>query len=374
MGMARRKIRRCRSSQLELHLIPSLTDAKAERSDHPRLMATAFCSLVLCSGLASPSCPAADQEPLTVMTWNLEWFYDDDGGDNYSELAKEKTAPSRQDWDWRRDAFAKRIAETRPTVLATQEVENRRVLWYLSRAIDRNHSIKYQEIGIEGRDHFTEQDVGMLIRAPAELLLTSQLSMTDRMREGGQYYDVSKHLLAVFEFPVGDGYERVTVMNVHLRSRAEGEPLRRRQALLTHHWIANAIKQGEHVILLGDFNTEETGDRTRADSDLGIISGLQTPDPDDDLIDLNLRLPAEQRQTHMLPGRQFDHIFCTPSLLHDDPTKPDLVFRSIETRRDLAVQGEPDDSQSHWDRYWELPADQRDLSDHYPVMATFEVR
>ncbi len=29
-------------------------------------------------------------EPMTVMTWNLEWFYDDEAGDNYSELGKEK--------------------------------------------------------------------------------------------------------------------------------------------------------------------------------------------------------------------------------------------------------------------------------------------
>ena len=33
---------------------------------------------------ASPSV-----EPLTVMSWNLEWFYDEQQGDNFSSLGKE---------------------------------------------------------------------------------------------------------------------------------------------------------------------------------------------------------------------------------------------------------------------------------------------
>ena len=42
----------------------------------------------------------------SIMTWNLEWFYDEHVDDNYSQLAKEKSAPSRHDWEWRRDAVA----------------------------------------------------------------------------------------------------------------------------------------------------------------------------------------------------------------------------------------------------------------------------
>ncbi len=134
------------------------------------------------------------------------------------------------------------------------------------------------------------------------------------------------------------------------------------------------IERGEHLIVLGDFNTEQRSDETRDDSDLGILSGRETDRTDDDLVDLNLRLPPGDRQTHLLDGRQFDRIFCSPSLVTDDPGRRDLTFRSIEVRRDLSIQGQPDDSQLHWENYWEIPADQRDLSDHYPVIATFEVR
>ncbi len=183
----------------------------------------AACSL----GVGLPLAVAADPEPLTVMTWNLEWFYDDDSGDNFSKLAKEKSAPDRSQWDWRRDAVARGIAKTRPTVAAFQEVENRRVLWYLSRAIDRNHSISYRELAIQSRDHFTEQDVGMLFRQPADVLLASQLFLPSRMRKAEKFSDVTKHLLAEFEFPVGNGTERITVLNVHLRSGVQGESMRR---------------------------------------------------------------------------------------------------------------------------------------------------
>jgi endonuclease/exonuclease/phosphatase family metal-dependent hydrolase len=333
-----------------------------------------FISALCWVAVELPTAAAAEPEPLTVMTWNLEWFYDDDSGDNYSKLAQQKAAPGRRQWDWRRDAVAQRIAIARPTVVAFQEVENRRVLWYLSRAIDREHSMSYRELSLQSRDHFTEQDVGVLFRGPADALLTSQFSLLDRMRADNRFSDVTKHLLAVFEFPVGDRLERVAVLNVHLRSGVQGEPIRRRQARLIHHWISEAISRGDNLIVLGDFNTEQRNDVTRDESDLGILSGRETQPTSDDLIDLNLRLPPGDRQTHLLPGRQFDRIFCTPSLVTDDPQRPDLVFRSIEVRSDLAIQGKPDDSQRHWEHYWEIPDGQRDLSDHYPVIATFEVR
>lgn len=308
------------------------------------------------------------------MTWNLEWFYDDESGDNYSKLAKEKTSASREQWNWKRDAVANSIAKSQPSILAVQEVENRRVLWYLTRALTREHKLEYHELGVESRDHFTEQDVGMLFRPPVESLSLTQGSYPKRLRSTNQYFDVTKHLIGVFEYWDGDNVEKVTVLNLHFRSKLEAEPLRLRQARLVRHWLKDAIASGENVIVLGDFNTEERGEKTRPGSDLGIIAGLETSDTSDDLVDLNLRLPSGQRQTHLLPGRQFDRIFCSQSLLRDDPGKPDLVFEKIEVKRELAVQGSPDTESEHWDNYWKLDDDERDLSDHYPVMATFRMR
>ena len=121
-------------------------------------------TVVLVSGTTvvaqQPAVQSDGNEPLSVMTWNLEWFYDENPGDNFSRLAREKSAPDRGKWDWRRDAIANRIAGVRPTVVAVQEIENRRVLYYLTRALSRNHQLSYNEYALEGRDFFTEQDVG----------------------------------------------------------------------------------------------------------------------------------------------------------------------------------------------------------------------
>lgn len=321
-----------------------------------------------------PDVHSAGNEPLTVMTWNLEWFYDENSGDNFSRLAREKSAPDRDQWDWHRDSIADRIAAVRPTVVAVQEIENRRVLYYLTRALSRNHQLAYDEHALEGRDFFTEQDVGYLVRRPADVAALIQRGYVQRLRSTNEFYDVSKHLFAEIEFHDGSDVHRVLILNVHLRAKPEGEVFRRRQARLMQHWVAEAISAGRDVIVLGDFNSEETADQTRPDSDLGIAAGLETPSSADDLIDLNLKLPRSERQTHMLPGRQYDRILCSRSLIEDDPSRADLVFSKIEVLRELSIQGERDDPEEHWNEYWNLAKDQRDLSDHYPVMATFEVR
>ena len=308
------------------------------------------------------------------MTWNLEWFYDDESGDNFSKLGREKSAPGRPAWAWHRDAIAKSIQKVQPTILATQEIENRRVLWYLTQALERDHSLAYEELCNESGDHFTEQDVGFLFRAPAEVLSVQQFMQTRKMKETKNYYDVTKHVLGNFEFPAGKGVERVLVMNIHLRSRAEGQELRMRQARLIHHWLAPMIARGENVIVLGDTNTEEKGNLTRRESDLGILCGSETERTDDDLYDLHLQLPRGQRQTHLLPDRQFDRIMVSKSLLDDDPNRPDLVFESIDVLRDLAIQGKLDTPEEHWEKFWEMRADERDLSDHFPVQATFRIQ
>ena len=77
---------------------------------------------------------------------------------------------------------------------------------------------------------------------------------------------------------------------------------------------------------------------------------------------------------HLLPGRKFDRILVSRSLLEDDPNKKDIALKSVAIRKDLAIQGSVDEQEQHWEHYWEMPEDERDLSDHLPVIATFEVR
>ena len=339
----------------------------------PRVCA-AWVAAAFLTGFGVLPARAVAEDGFSVMTWNLEWFFDESQRENYSELAREKAAPGRAAWDWRRDAVAASIAEAKPTIVALQEVESRRVLWYLSRALEGNHNLQYQELAIEGTDHFTEQDVGLLYRSPADVLRITRFSRMERQQRLEKYNHVSKHLMAVFEVPVGDGFEQVIVMNVHLRARAKAEPIRRGQARLVHHWISDAVAGGEHVIVLGDINTEQDGASIQPGSDMAALAGLDTEDPQDDLVDLHARLSPENRRTHLLPGRQFDRILVSPSLIEDDPSRADLALASVDVRRELAVRGDLDQPSEHWDHYWEMPAEQRDLSDHLPIIATFEVR
>jgi endonuclease/exonuclease/phosphatase family metal-dependent hydrolase len=326
--------------------------------------------LIFCLALASAANVVA-AEPVRVMTWNLEWFFDDFQGDNQSELAKAQSAPSRPDWDWKRDGVASVIAKVDPTIAAFQEIENRRVMWYLSRAIDREHQKKYEEFCLEGRDFFTEQDVAFLVRKPASMFQQSIFSLPDSAKGSERFFDVSKHMMAVLEIKEQETSEQIYVINVHFRSRPEAAELRVRQAQLIRHWIDDLIQQGKNVIVLGDLNTECRDDRRKKDEELYVLMGLNTPSTDDDLDDLLVRLPESDRQTHLLPGRQFDRILCSQSLVKDDPTKLDLVFGNIEVNRDVVIQGSPDVPEEHWEGFWKTNANDRDLSDHYPVVATF---
>ncbi len=310
----------------------------------------------------------------SIMTWNVEWFYDENKGDNYSDLSKKQSAPNRADWDWKRDAVAEGIAGVAPTVVALQEVEGRRVLWYLTRALERNHQLNYREYCIQGTDHFTEQDVGLLVRDDADVVSVTQLHQTKSMMETDQFYNLSKHLLATVEVRVGNSTEQVHVLVVHLRARAEVEDLRIRQARLAHLWMAERIRRGEHVIVLGDLNTEEDGVTTRPGSDVAALCGYETRTTDDDLVDLHSRLPANQRRTHLLPGKQFDRILVSRSLVEDTPGEPDLVFDSVEVPARLNIRGGLDSQQEHWDNYWSMDKNERDVSDHLPVLAKFKVQ
>ncbi|MEX2176045.1 MAG: endonuclease/exonuclease/phosphatase family protein [Pirellulaceae bacterium] len=312
----------------------------------------------------------APPEKLVVATWNVEWLFDDHAGDNYSDLAKQQSAPSRPDWDWKLAGVAQAIAEIRPTILALQEIENQRVLFYLTRRLKQEHGLDYAISYVEGGDFFTEQDVAVL--SLGGLTGFGVKRQTDGMFRSKQFYNVTKHLFCEFEWGAGADRQRLLLLNVHLRAQASGTEIRKKQAKLIRHWIGPAIAAGDNVIVLGDINTNESYEATTEDGDIGTLRGLDTSPDDDDLADLFQHYAGESKETHLV-HKQFDHILVTPSLLADAPGVSDLVFRSLAIRKDLVVRGQGQD-QEHRDIYWQIPATERDISDHYPVVAEFEFR
>jgi endonuclease/exonuclease/phosphatase family metal-dependent hydrolase len=324
----------------------------------------AFLALLLGLRVARADPPPAR---LIVTTWNLEWFFDEHQGDNYADLAKQQSGPSREAWEWKLAGVAAAIAQMKPTVLALQEVENQRVLFYLTRKLKQDHGLSYTIAYVEGGDFFTEQDVAVLVQSG--LVGFGVKRQTQEMFASGEYYNVTKHLFCELEWGTGEDRERVLLLNVHLRATPEAAETRKKQARLIRKWIQKEVAAGENVIVLGDINTNEVFAETTAEGDVGVLQGLDSPDAADDLVDLFSQHRAPVPATHLI-GKQFDRILVSPALLQDAPGRRDLVFERISVRKDLVVRGERPD-ENHLDAYWQIPTAERDLSDHYPVMAEF---
>lgn len=336
-----------------------------------------YCRLLLiasgCWGfslLATPVLADPPPEQVVICSWNAEWMFDNYAGDNSSDLGKKMTAPSRPDWDWKLAGIEKVVREIRPTILGLQEVENGRVLFYLTQRFKSDNDLKFRTAFVEGADFFTEQDVGIL--ALSGLTGFGRREMSKEQFDDKRNMGVPKHLFATFEWGTGPDQERLTVVNMHLRAQGMATNLRIRQATLIRAWVNDLIKKGENVVLMGDLNSDEFATETTADGDIGVMRGLNTPERDDDLFDTLVELKDKDRHTH-LNGQQYDRILLTKGLTEDDPNRKDLCFKSVAIRRDLVVRGKQQD-ENHMDVFWTIPDEERDVSDHYPLVVTLDYK
>ena len=261
------------------------------------------------------------------------------------------------------------IAKLNPTILALQEIENEKVLNDLRKELRTKHDLEFQVAFIQGRDTYTEQDVGYLYRG--ELVDLSRKSQTKEMYDSKKYYNLSKHAFATFKWQKGDTSTSVTLLNVHLRASERGADARSRQCQLIQHWIRPMLNEGQNVIVLGDINTAVPCDKTSPGSDAGVIGNVASSLGQLVLFDLHGEIPAEDRPTH-LTGNQFDRIFISTSLMFDMRQQFDPSFKSVENRKDLCGRNDPD--KDHYNVYFEIPQSERDISDHYPVVVTFDLK
>jgi endonuclease/exonuclease/phosphatase family metal-dependent hydrolase len=326
--------------------------------------------LLLLGIFSSGALADAPPERLIVATWNLEWFYDEHTGDNFQDLPKQQSAPSREDWDWKLAGVARAIGEIKPTILALQEIENRRVLFYLTRKLKADYGLDYQVAFIEGDDFFTEQDVAVLCQSG--LVGFAFKRQTKEMFESQKYYNVSKHLFCLLEWNVGEHKIELLLVNLHFRAAPNAADIRARQARLVRHWISDTVNSGRNVIVLGDINTDETFETTTSNGELGILRGLDTPSKADDLVDLFQLYKGTWKETHLV-HKQFDHILVSPTLVHAQPRGPAYEASSLQIRQDLVVRGAGQDK-DHMDQFWKIPPRERDVSDHYPVVAEFRLK
>ncbi|QDU26996.1 Endonuclease/Exonuclease/phosphatase family protein [Anatilimnocola aggregata] len=325
---------------------------------------------LVCSVLVGTAAADPIPEQVVVCSWNTEWLFDNYSGDNPSDLGKKMTAPTRPDWDWKLAGVEKVVREIKPTILALQEIENKRVLFYLTQRFKNEPELKFRTAFVEGEDFFTEQDVGLL--ALSGLTNFGRWDMSKEQFEDKRHMSVAKHMFATFAWGTGDDRETLTVVNMHLRARGEVAHLRVRQANLIRAWVNDLIKKGENVILLGDMNSDEFAAETTPEGDIGTMRGLNTPEQDDDLFDTLVDLKDKQRHTH-LNGQQYDRILLSKGLTEDDPKRKDLCFKSVAIRHDLVIRGKEQDK-DHMDIFWTIPEAERDVSDHYPLVVTLDYK
>lgn len=332
-----------------------------------------FALLILVTAVGSRTASGqpydAAPQRLRVMTWNVEWMFDDYPADNRSALAIDQSAPSQAYWHAKRDGVAAVLAIHRPEIVALQEIESEHTLTEIAERLKTEHGLSYRWAFIPGSDRYTEQDVGLLFRQG--LVNYRRHEQSKRMFDSQQFYSLSKHLVGEFRWEnVGSP---LTVMTIHLRAAADAEEIRLKQAGLARHWLAPQLQSGQDVILLGDFNTETQvlgpDVQVAAGSELTVTAdGKETIR----MVDLLAYLPDSSQSTHAFLKKQFDRILVSQSLMVDGPDK-DWCFAKIEIFDDAIVRGQRD-SYEHWSQRLSLGVDEFDLSDHHPVMATFELR
>ena len=315
----------------------------------------------------------AEEPPtsITVGTWNLEWFYDDDPGDNLSKLSKEKSAPDREAWEWKLNSVADVVGRHKPYIMAFQEVENRKVIFDLKNRLRSQYGISYRIGFVEGFDTFTEQDVAVIFQDG--LVEMSRKEQNARQWQSKKFKNLSKHLITRFEIGSGANQRRLTLFNMHLRAMPERESLRIQQVLLAREWINEEIRQQGNVVVLGDFNTEHFFGTEKADSDIGTLRGLADQDASNDLLDAHQWIPEKQRGTHMT-GKQFDRILFSRSMQPTSQLAHGFVFDSAFVERESIVKGAVDLGDARWKNLYSIPQGERDISDHYPVFAKFLVK
>jgi endonuclease/exonuclease/phosphatase family metal-dependent hydrolase len=180
-------------------------------------------------------------------------------------------------------------------------------------------------------------------------------------------------LFARFEWQINGRTESLVVLVVHLRATADAADLRRKQCKLSHSWMKAGIEAGENRIILGDFNVEELAGEATEDGDgMFDILGKRTATEADDLFDLLQQLPPEKRKTHLILDKQFDRILVSKPMLAT-ATGPGIKFLSMEVLSQHNIRGNEVDL-DHWDSRYTKDRSERDISDHHPVMATFEFR
>ncbi len=310
-------------------------------------------------------------ESITIASWNLEWFFDANKNDNESDIAKEQSSPDMSEWDWKRGAVAEAISKFRPTILCLQEIENRKVMIDLCDDLKKKYQLSYRVAFIEGFDRATEQDVAVIYQSGC--VEFSRKEQTKEQFDSQQYYNLSKHLFARFEWQANGKTESLTILNVHFRAKAEESALRIRQAKLARLWLDKELQAGQNVIFVGDTNIEELYASSPAPGgELAELLGKNTTSQKDDMVETMVSFQKLADELISIWTSNLTGCLSANRWLRM-PDRKGLVPESATVLSQVNIRGKGPDA-DHWDTRFTKGREERDISDHHPIMATFKFR
>jgi hypothetical protein len=278
-------------------------------------------TLVLLLALVAP---VASADSIRVLSQNMDRLFDNIDDGNNEQVVSQNRFRKRVKY------AAKKFGDHfgLPHIIALQEVENLNVLQQIATEIWNRYQARYRPILIPGQD-VSGINLAYLVRFGVEIKKVDQLfaNKAFKMTDQPLFTRPPLYLEACYI------ENCISLLNVHLRSmrgidsRKKGERVRRKrlqQAETIAAWSNRfqQSRQGESLLLLGDFNALTPGDK-HVDV-AGIIRGnpdnsaVRLPARDliePDLVDLTELIPAPKRYSFIFRQKkqQLDYMFVNQS-------------------------------------------------------------
>jgi hypothetical protein len=278
-------------------------------------------TLVLLLALVAP---VASADSIRVLSQNMDRLFDNIDDGNNEQVVSQNRFRKRVKYAAKKFGDHFRL----PHIIALQEVENLNVLQQIATEIWNRYQARYRPILIPGQD-VSGINLAYLVRFGLEIKKVDQLfaNKAFKMTDQPLFTRPPLYLEACYI------ENCISLLNVHLRSmrgidsRKKGERVRRKrlqQAETIAAWSNRfqQSRQGESLLLLGDFNALTPGDK-HVDV-AGIIRGnpdnsaVRLPARDliePDLVDLTELIPAPKRYSFIFRQKkqQLDYMFVNQS-------------------------------------------------------------
>ncbi|MBI1290744.1 hypothetical protein GC173_05815 [bacterium] len=273
--------------------------------------------------------------PIKVMSWNLEHFVDP-FDDPYVKNEKEDTPEVKPSEVLQSLAYS--IKEINPDVMILEEVESDRAVRLFLDSFLPGHDYKYYA-GVEAMDWY--QNVVIVSRLPIGRIVSLREREITSATQNRTRNDINNRLLGA-EI-LGPGRSRFFVAGLHLKAGRPDADVewRKLQAGIVQEMLAHesAAEPGLPILVAGDMNMLPKSEEYVALTEGGSIK-LQSPFE---------KWGFPFTHTADAPERTFDYIF------HNSAMEAFYAAESASVPTPLS------------------PQDMRKISDHLPVVATYNI-